>query len=141
MNESLTDEFDWISARAACSVYQVFQKLRLQVESDVKKRNEIRTENEKTKYIYRFAADGGAFSVCLEFLAFEEQERGVVFKRTLSAIDVCSVSEELLFQGDVTLSNDGQCRIKVNDSEYNLWQFRKLALEGVLFKDVAKWRR
>ena len=140
MNHAVPEDFDWISARAACSASQAFQKLRLQVESDVSKRNEIRTDNEKSKYAYQFTSEGGAFSVHLVSHLFEQMEIGVIFKRTPAGIEVYSLADQLLLQGEVTLSNGGQCRIMVAGSEYNFWQFRKLSLESVFFKDVAKWR-
>jgi hypothetical protein len=49
-------------------------------------------------------------------------------------------SGDLLYEGKLTLSNDGDCKLKVGDTEYSLWQFRKLTLEDVLFTSVAKWR-
>lgn len=33
-----------------------------------------------------------------------------------------------------TLCNDGECRLKRNGSEYDLWQILKMALEDLLFK-------
>jgi hypothetical protein len=141
MNQTVPEDFDWISARAACSVSQVFQRLRMQVEADVAKRNDIRTENEKSKYSFQFIAENGSFSVSLDGRFLEEIEIGVGFRRTSAGIDVYTPSDgQLRFSGEVTLSNDGLCRIKVEKAEYSLWQFRKLSLEGVFFTQVAKWR-
>ncbi len=56
----LPEDFDWVTARAACSVSQVFQRLRMQVAVDVEKRNQIRTENEKSKYSFLLIGEGGS---------------------------------------------------------------------------------
>lgn len=136
---TLPEDFDWVAARAAHSTALVFQKLRLQVEADVNKRNEIRTTNEREKYQFRFVSENGTFSVFAEG-QLEDHEIGVSFRRTQTGIDVCALSGKVLLSGAVTLSNEGECRIKVEQTEYAFWQFRKLALEDVFFTQVARWR-
>ena len=42
--------------------------------------------------------------------------------------------------GILTLADDGECKFRVGNAEYDFWQFRKLALEDILFTSVAKWR-
>lgn len=135
-----TNDFGWVSARAECSVSLMFQRLRMQVEADVLRRNEIRTVNEKEKYAFRFASENGVFTVSVDGQCIET-EIGVGFRRTLTGVEVYTPSDnKLLFKADVTLSNDGECRMKVGEVEYNYWQFRKKALEDVFFTKVAKWR-
>jgi hypothetical protein len=38
------------------------------------------------------------------------------------------------------LSNDGECKLRVNGDEYTFWQFRKLALEPLLFTLIKDLR-
>jgi hypothetical protein len=65
----------------------------------------------------------------------------VIFSRSPAGVEVRdSESNSLIHEGILTLSNDGHCRLKVGDVEYDLWQFRKLSLENVLFTSIAKWR-
>ena len=99
------NNFDWVSAHAACSVSKVFHQLQLEIRTDIETRNRLSTENEKSKYFYTCASNGNSLSVFIE-----------------------------------SQSNDGQCRIKVGEIEYNFWQFRKLTLEDVFFTNVARWR-
>src|ERR1039458_7645934 len=104
MTQPIPEDFDWITARAACSASLVFQRLRMQVEADVAKRNQIRTENEKSKYFFQFATEGGAFTVWVEGQFLGETEIGVGFRRTVTGIDVYTPSDnKLLFQAEVTL--------------------------------------
>jgi hypothetical protein len=140
MTEPLSNDFDWVSARAECSASKVFRQLELQVKTDVEKRNLLRTDNEKSKYFFECASDGFRFSVFLTSHSVETEEIGATFSRTPQGIDVHSLKGELLFSGTVTLSNDRECRVKVGGNEYNCWQFRKLALEDVFFTKVARWR-
>jgi hypothetical protein len=143
MTEVVSTDFDWVSARAACSSSQVFRSLQLEVQTDVEKRNEIRTPNEKSKYLFRYAANESRFSVFVESLFTEMKELeqiGAIFVRTPSGVDVQTLANQLLLRGEITLSNDKKCRIKVGDVEYDSWQFRKLALQNVFFIEVGRWR-
>ena len=49
------------------------------------------------------------------------------------AIEVRDKEQKTLFTSTVGLNNEARCIIKVNNQEYELWQFRKLALENLLF--------
>ena len=140
MTEPLSNDFDWVSARAECSASKVFRQLELQVKTDVEKRNILRTDNEKSKYLFECASGGRQFSVFLTSHVVETEDIGVTFSRTPQGIDVHSLKGELLFSGTVTLSNDRECRVKVSGMEYNSWQFRNLTLQDVFFNKVAKWR-
>jgi hypothetical protein len=133
-------DFDWVSARASCSALLMFQRLRMQVQADAVKRNEIRTANEKEKYLFRFVSEDGVFVVSVDGQCLET-EIGVGFRRTPTGIEVFTPADNKpLFKADVTLSNDGECRMKIGEMEYNCWQFRKKALEDVFFAKVARWR-
>jgi hypothetical protein len=35
----------------------------------------------------------------------------------------------------LTLSDDGNCHLRVGETEYTFWQFRKLALHDLFFVD------
>jgi hypothetical protein len=131
-------DFDWVKARAQCTPFQVFERLRLQVKDDVDKRNAFINPAERNAYSFVFSTQGKRFSVAVESF---DVDRGVDFGPTAVGIDVHdSQNNALLVHGVLTLSNDGECRLKVNEVEHNLWQFRKLALEDVLFTSVGKLR-
>jgi hypothetical protein len=134
----LPDNFDWISARSICTPAQVMQRLRLQIEDDVEKRKALMTPNEKAKCDFSTTYEGRKLTVMVEG---EQLWGGVTFSLLPTGIAVHDMkSEDLLYEAKLTLSNDGDCKLKVGDTEYNLWQFRKLTLEDVLFTSVAKWR-
>jgi hypothetical protein len=129
--------FDWVDVRAGCTPSRVFEAIRLQVQRDVKKRNDIRTENERGKHGFIYMPSGNQFSVLVEGNFVES---GVTFTRTPMGIDVHKLDDNsLILRGIVTLSNDGECKLRNGDEELTFWQFRKVALEDVFFTAVAKW--
>jgi hypothetical protein len=120
--------FDWVKARSECSLAKVFQTLRLQVEADVATRKALRTEG--VPFTFGTAANGHTFSV---FVDGNQLYRTVKFGLTDKAICVYGDDDRLLFEGRVTLSDDGECRLRVGEKELELWQFRRDALEELFF--------
>jgi hypothetical protein len=39
-----------------------------------------------------------------------------------------------MFEVTLTLSDEGECRLNVNEKERELWQVRRMALEELLFR-------
>jgi|ERR1035441_4040488 hypothetical protein len=123
------NDFDWVTAQAACSSASVFERLRMQIEQDVKIRQALRPKN--ALYDFRFVSEGKRFVVIVEG---NEIYKAVRFSLSDTAIDVHDAAvERPMFQASLTLGDDGECRLKVGDKEYDFWQFRKLALEDVFF--------
>jgi hypothetical protein len=136
--QDLPEDFDWVSVRGACSPNAAFIKLRSQVESDVKQRVAIMNDREKAGCAFQFFSDGWRFWVTVEA---HPVFMGVEFNRSNAGIDILTVEDKkVIHRAVLTLSNNGQCKLKIGEIEYDFWQFRKLALEDVLFTSVAKWR-
>jgi hypothetical protein len=122
--------FNWVTARAACCVDAVFQSIRLGVEADIKIRNEQRPEATPFRVVY----ESGEFVV---FVKTPRTHRILRFQATETGITVTDdQTRQIVVGGRLTLSNDGVCRIKVKDSELEFWQFRRAALESMLFEPV-----
>jgi hypothetical protein len=120
--------FDWVTALSDCSIGEVFLRLKQQVEEDVKTRHgQLPRESD---YGFRFMADGDKFSAIVEGDQILKQ---VVFRRSGKAISV--QGEGVNFDATLTLSDAGECRVKISGQEYELWQMRKKALEKLLFDD------
>ena len=124
------ENFDWVSARSKCSIGEVFEILRQQVKQDVETRVALRKPGVESFFTFKVVEAGPFFS------AIAEGHK--IFKRVSFEWD----AKSLRVQGDdgrpnltatLTLSNDGVCRIKVDGQEYDLWQFRKMALEDLFF--------
>jgi hypothetical protein len=124
--------FDWITARAKCSPTDVLLQLESQTEEDIKKRNELSTDSEKKYGVrFHFQRDLNQFSVWT--LRDSERLGYASFQAAPEGIRVIYIDPQPELIGTLTLSNDGECKLRVNDDEYTFWQFRKLALEPLLF--------
>src|SRR2546421_8461538 len=62
-NEKLTD-FDWVKERAACSAAQMFEKLKLEIDRDVKTR--IAIQSEPRYYGFKMIQSDSSFTVLRE---------------------------------------------------------------------------
>lgn len=122
-------DFDWVSEREKCTPFKIFELLRAQVQSDMQKRNSSTAGTGIKKF--NFESDGAWFAVVYKV---DEMSKGVMFSITGNGVNVQDVeSRALLHEGILTISNDGHCRLRVEQTEYSLWQFRKLALQDLFF--------
>jgi hypothetical protein len=125
------DDFDWVSVRKQCSIAEIFQKLRMLVEQDVNKRNSFLAENSAIQFKLVIASEYH-FSV---FASGRRGHKSASFRVNGELISI-STDKGFIFEGGVvTLSNDGECRLKDKGVEYDLWQVRKMALEDIFFSD------
>ena len=121
------ESFDWVAARAACSLLVIFEKLKLQIKSDIESRNATRPPN--MQYAFSFV-DGKTtrFSVVVEgnqvrdSLEFSLEE--YIYVRGKNGV---------ILKADVALCDDGECRVKIDGQAFDLWQVRKKALEEFFF--------
>jgi hypothetical protein len=122
-------KFDWVTERSQCSLPKVFYTLRQQVEEDVKTRNGLRPAN--SPYEFSVTEDIHEFKVVLQA---QEVSELVVFTLTDNAIQVKDDKGNALFDILATFSEDGKCKLYVNESERDFWQVRRMALEGLMFR-------
>lgn len=127
--ENDASKFDWVTARSQCSLPNVFQALRLQVEDDVKTRNALRPEN--APYEFSVAENGGEFTVNLDA---KDVHLSVVFTLAERSIIVRDDQIKTRFEITLTFSDGGECKLNVNEKTYQLWQVRRMALEGLMFR-------
>src|SRR5216683_3617796 len=117
-------EFDWVSARSACSLVAIFEQLKMQLQEDVAKRQSLREEI--AHYGFRIVGKDKRLAVVVEGSGIYDS---VLFILTDSGIEVADKDGKLRFKATPTLSDDGECRLKVGDQERELWHVRKMALE------------
>jgi hypothetical protein len=122
--------FDWITARARCTPFSVFEVLRMQVQQDIERRNALNTQIPANK-TFLFQSNGQWFAAIYQSYGMS---KGIKFNITQNGIAVQDVeSQAILYNGILIISNDGQCRLRVDQAEYDLWQFRLLALHDLFF--------
>ena len=121
--------FDWVTERSQCSLPKVFYNLRNQVEEDVKTRNALRPENSPYEFSVSEVTDG--FRIVLEA---NEVRESVIFSLAGHAILVHDEKGNPLFEVIAAFSEDGKCKLFVNETERDPWQVRRMALEGLMFR-------
>jgi hypothetical protein len=134
--ERKPDDFDWISARAACSPIVIFEKLKLLIQTDAETRNKLRNKNTGEPYFKFIEASTNRFSVVAESIGLGIH-KSVSFSLVNGEISAAS-ADGILFKATVTLCNDGICRAQISGQEYDLWQLRKMALEELFFRDYQR---
>jgi hypothetical protein len=122
-------KFDWVTERSRCSLPKVFYTLRQQVEEDVKARNALRPAN--SPYEFSVAEDINEFKVVLRT---EEASESVLFTLADNAIQVKDDKGNALFDILAAFSEDGKCKLYVNETERDFWQVRRMALEELMFR-------
>jgi hypothetical protein len=127
MNKEIED-FDWVKARAECSVREIFEKLRIQVNKDVDARKNLLPEG--SHYGFRFISENDKFVALLEG---NNIHKTLLFEHDRNSIKITTDhNREKVLVATLTLSAEGE----VCDRDYALWQFRKLVLEPLLFAQV-----
>lgn len=121
--------FDWVTERSQCSLPKVFYNLRIQVEEDVKTRNALRPEN--SPYEFSVSDDIDGFRIVLQA---NEVRESVIFSLAGHAILVHDEKGNPLFEVIAAFSEDGKCKLFVNETERDSWQVRRMALEGLMFR-------
>jgi hypothetical protein len=134
MNREIPEVLDWVNERARCTPSIIFETLRSKVEDDIRARNLIGPQHGFPKRNFELKVDANWFAVIQQ--QFPGRAKGVFFHLTPSGIKTrdSETSRDLL-EASLTLSDDGKCRLKVGETEYNLWQFRKLVLHDLFFVD------
>ncbi|HUY12754.1 MAG TPA: hypothetical protein VMX16_03855 [Terriglobia bacterium] len=127
---------NWVKLRHDCSPFVIFTKLRLGAEEDVKTRNELKKPEEKVSF--KLVANGDRFAVLRE--GTSGAYASVVFKCTESEISAhpeAGQSHQRAsadpLRATLTLTNEGDCKLKTDKEELTCWQFRKKVLEDLFF--------
>ena len=122
-------EFDWVSARFACTAESAFERMRKDVMTDVANRcQQQETLSDSLEY----------FSDAPHRFGIRKQgSHEIVFERIRETIQVThyhvSGTRRSLVTVEVGMNEDGECTLKHGDRELQSWQVRRLALEDTFF--------
>lgn len=129
---------DWVSARAACNVGQVFDELCAGIQKDVEGINAARHLREYERFHAQMSPDNNAIVVGQE----SARTPRIVVKIGLdgNAIRVGDGTKTIEWSVRVALNDAGRCTLRCKgesgaEIELEQWQFRKRALEGLFFGD------
>ena len=123
---SLPSNFDWVKARAECSVNVVFKSICVGIENDVAARNAL--PGVGSPFVAKYEGD--------ELIVFKNIQRSpfFTFRQTENGIEVINGhTKAVRLSASLTLNDDGECRLKIGDKECEFWQFRRRALEELFF--------
>jgi hypothetical protein len=124
-----TPKSDWVTKRSLCTFPNIFKTLKVQVEEDVKTRNDLRPDN--SPYEFSMADNGDEFTVLLQAKDFQSS---VIFSLAEHAIVVRNDKGTKMFEVTLTFSDEGECKLHVHEKEVEFWQVRRRALEELLFR-------
>jgi len=112
----------------------VFEKLKLDVQSDAKSRTQILMEN-RAVYGFATAMNGNSISVFLKVSSTEPPHvgRSITFRIVGYRVEVSDQDGKVLIKATLTMNDGGECLIKIADKGLTFWQLRKLALEDLFF--------
>jgi hypothetical protein len=120
--------FDWVNERAKCSLKRVFATLYEVVESDVKAANGLRIPD------VSFHATMQSRKIIVSRQNDDQDTIGnVVFELAANAIEVREGADKHLFSARPSLTEDGKCKLEVDDKPFELWQVNRKALEDLFF--------
>jgi hypothetical protein len=124
--------FDWVNARARCTVQEAFKELEQGVQVDVEAANALVTTGDPLRFSITksFATH---FTVNRIDDPVRSQGRAIDFVWSDNKIEVCNQNNQLLHAATLTLTNEGRCKLRVGDEELEMWQFRRMALEKLFF--------
>ena len=121
-------DFNWVKARAACSLEVLFRQLQVAVERDVDIANALNV------------GSGAKFAVSIHgdrFVVTRQQEdEGVSAVKVVLGKTrlVVTTDAGIKFEATPVLNVEGACKLVVNDSELDLWQVCRRALEDLFFE-------
>ena len=135
-HDGAPDQFEWVSAKAACTAASMFERLRVGVKQDVERRNALVSPDDGFRF--EFSEDEGGFDVArVEGSRFSNPNvAGLVrFERAGPRIHIRSEDVDVDFTAILTLDPSGQCRFVVGEVLYADWEVRRLALEPLFFDE------
>ena len=128
-------KFDWVRARAQCSLRPVFENLAGTIQKDVESAIKLSEEERNSKTMLHYARDRNTITVTSEPASTKDaaQPQGVV-RFALSATEI-TVERQNAKQFSIlaSLNSNGDCKIVANGQEVELWQVSRMALEGLFF--------
>ena len=131
--ERKPDNFDWVKARADCSSAEIFTRLRMAITDDVEKRIALRKQSGTW---FKFVASSDTRFAVVAEEPIIRTSKTVMFTVANGQIKATDGEGKDIFVGRPTLGDDGECRLKIGEASFDLWQIRKMALEDLFFNEA-----
>ena len=137
--DNVSDQVEWVSAKAQCTAAVMFERLRVGVKQDVERRNALVRLDEGSRF--EFSEDSEGFDVArLEGARFTNHKVAALvrFERAGPRINVRGEDVDVDFTAVLTLDPAGQCRFVVGEALYAEWEVRRMALELLFFDELEE---
>jgi hypothetical protein len=123
-------DFNWVPARAKCSLELLFQRLKTAATRNVDQMNATLAREQRLAKC-EIADFGDRFLVSY---SGNFAPRTVEFKMDKGRIQILGGDElSPKFSATPTLNAEGDCKLLVEGSELDLWQVRRKALDNLFF--------
>lgn len=124
----MPSDFDWVTARGQCSALNVFELLKSDAQRNVAAMEAI-AKARGTSSGLQFHTNDGSFVITRR----QFTEVGVKFILSVDQIEIESVGVDVRFTAGLTLNDDGECRLLVNNEQLDRWQVLRRSLEPLFF--------
>ncbi|HEY2461596.1 MAG TPA: hypothetical protein VGI16_12350 [Candidatus Acidoferrum sp.] len=125
--KEIPEELNWIKARSACSLAYMYEKLRLQILEDIDLQNKLPGHAR-----FDMKTGNADFSVMTYSVeGIKSMQFSLVMPHT---IRVNNGDGALKFEATLTLNDAGECKLRIDGKELELWQIRRRALEDLFFE-------
>lgn len=128
-------EFNWVRARAECSLARCFERLHAGVKGDVEARNEIARALQEG-IVFETARPSGARIMVTRSGNPIRRVDLVLTQDAILAEQRVQEQNDVTFRATPGLNNPCDCTLMIDGSELELWQVRRLALEKLFFADL-----
>ena len=132
MADSTADNFDWVSAQAACTPEEMFKRLLDGARQDVDRRNSATTGRDDGWRFEVHSDDDDHFEVAR--VAGSKSSAFVTFERVGPRINIDGDGVDVQLFATVSINPSGQCRYFIGEQEFLGWEVRKQALDLLFFE-------
>lgn len=128
-------ELRWVKERSACSLSNIFKALESGVRADTEDVQALQPEGLQLHFEFQ-SQSNKQFSVTRIDDPRVHVGESVVFSLGKDSIVVetrDNSSNNKMFSATITLDDDGNCKLRVQDKTLEQWQVRRMALERLFF--------
>jgi TusA-related sulfurtransferase len=126
----IPQEFEWVMARATCTIEKMFEQFHQGVVDDVVAINSLRKFPEEKGF--KVEQSGREYS----FIIKRAEAIRPFVKFSIAVGDCINVSTDADKNGRdyrITLNDEGRCKLTENGEEHEQWQVRRASLESLFF--------
>jgi hypothetical protein len=122
-------DFDWVRARAACSLHVLFKQLEVAAEGDIDAANQL-PNNVRSDAKFQMSSREDRFVITRQ-----HDDDGVhvvkfILEKTRIVVDK---GAGVSFTAKPSLNTEGVCKLRVHSTDLELWQVCRMALEDLIF--------